>query len=67
MFLRSLAAAAFAVSLCPAAPGAGPPKTWAPRVGWAVPAQTIRTLEGREIAISKLRGKAVWIAFFHSA
>jgi hypothetical protein len=66
MVRRALSVVALAASLSPAAAGAGRGKVWPPRVGQPVPAETVTTVDGREIAFEKLRGKAVWIAFFHS-
>jgi hypothetical protein len=44
-----------------------PSRIRVPGVGQPLPAARLRTLAGELLTFEELRGKAVWIAFFHSS
>jgi hypothetical protein len=69
--LGRAAAALLLAGLAAGGPARGdrstPARILMPRVGQPLPAVALRTIAGEPLTFEKLRGKAVWIAFFHSS
>ena len=69
--LGQVSAALFAAGLAAGGPArtdrSAPPRILIPEVGQPLPAARLSTLAGERLTFEELRGKAVWIAFFHSS